>query len=142
MRKNGLLGLVLLALVVSAGALAGCGEEPVPLNPSYTVDIKPLMAARCIRCHGAGGKLNVDPDSVLNKQVKDPSIPPQAPKLADFTRLEDMGDRKGLLFYTLDGGVGMQIYIKTGPMPPPPAPALTEREYTMLMRWLKNPILQ
>jgi hypothetical protein len=141
MGKNGSLGLVLLAFLVSAGALAGCGEEPVPLNPSYSVDIKPLMGARCIRCHGAGGTLNVDPDSLLKGKTV-----PKAPNLADFTKLEDTpGGPKGLLSFTSavpGGDATMMLFVRTGPMPPPPAPHLTEREFEMLERWVKNPILQ
>jgi hypothetical protein len=136
-RTNALLFVLVTSL---AGLGAGCGETEVPLFPSYERDIKPLMAARCTRCHGAGGTLNVDPDSVLAKQPP-PNMPklPEAPKIGDFTRLENANGHMGLMSYTGPAAETMQLYIRTGPMPPPPAPPLTDREYELLMRWLAHP---
>ena len=40
--------------VVSAlagGALVGCNPT-APANPSFQVDVMPILAANCIRCHG------------------------------------------------------------------------------------------
>ena len=52
----------LLALVVGVTTLAaGCGEEEVRAFHSYEKDIRPLMLARCVRCHGGGGTFNTDP---------------------------------------------------------------------------------
>lgn len=43
--------------------LAGGGCEPsVPAHPAYDVDIAPVLNAHCIRCHGAGDKLNLPAD--------------------------------------------------------------------------------
>jgi hypothetical protein len=131
MRTNTFLSLAFL--VVAGGALAGCGEEPIPVNVSYATDIKPLMEARCIRCHGGGGTLNDDPYSV-------PTLTFTQPQTGDFTRLETVGIIKGLGFYT-GGGVGvLKIYIDPPnggrpTMPPDPAPKLTSREKEMLLKW-------
>jgi len=44
---------VLSVLVAGAGAGAGCNLEPsVPGSPTYEADVKPILEARCIRCHG------------------------------------------------------------------------------------------
>jgi hypothetical protein len=61
-RRIGWPALVVLALV-------GC-EKPVPATPTYEVDVLPIFMAHCVRCHGAGGKLNADPRSV------EPAPPP------------------------------------------------------------------
>ncbi|HET6149295.1 MAG TPA: hypothetical protein VFH68_17285 [Polyangia bacterium] len=45
------IGLVMLLAAAIAGA--GCILEPsVPGQPSYEADVKPILEARCIRCHG------------------------------------------------------------------------------------------
>jgi hypothetical protein len=144
MRTNAFLSLVLLT--VAGGAIAGCGEEPIPDNVSYARDIKPLMEARCIRCHGAGDAFNRDPGlspAFLN-------VPhPDTPTKGDFTRLDDHVNKagvmvKGLMFYTrMTGHIYMDAYLipeKGSPMmPPPPAPALTTRERDMLLKWVSFP---
>ena len=48
-------------LAATATLTAGCGTEPVPDTPSFAVDVAPIMHARCVRCHGGGGTLNIDP---------------------------------------------------------------------------------
>jgi hypothetical protein len=50
-----------LALVL----LGGC-EKPVPAMPTFAVDVHPILAASCVRCHGAGGTLNADPRAIEN----------------------------------------------------------------------------
>ena len=43
----------LFALLAAALAGVGCNLEPgVPGQPSYETDVKPILEARCIRCHG------------------------------------------------------------------------------------------
>ena len=123
---------VVLALLAVLGA--GCGEEPAPLFPSYATDVKPLVAARCIRCHGAGGMLNTDPDST-------PVLGVQKPNNSDFTRLDDANGNYGLLHYTSAGAGGVKsLTTFLSMMPPPPAPPLTDREYNILVNWAKNPL--
>jgi hypothetical protein len=39
---------------------AAC-TPPVPATPTYTNDVQPILAAHCVRCHGAGGTLNAIP---------------------------------------------------------------------------------
>jgi hypothetical protein len=145
MRTNGLCLLAFFGLAV-AGA-AGCGENPIPDFPSFALDVRPLMQARCVRCHGAGGTLNADPD-----------IPPLfafkgAPLQGYFDRLEDQGTtcvpfpgidgadcKRGLLSYAGNGARSSYVGTYLKYMPPPPAPALTDREHELLTTWLKNPL--
>jgi hypothetical protein len=127
-----------VAIVLLAGLGLGCGEKEAPLFPSYETDVKPLMGARCIRCHGAGGTLNGDPDIPmtfgLGKMAKD----------GNFTGLEDVGMVHGLQYYTAAapdkaGATRMRAFLKA-PMPPPPAPPLTDREFEIINRWIDNPL--
>jgi hypothetical protein len=40
-------------MLATAAAGAGCYLEPsVPGEPTYEADVKPILEARCIRCHG------------------------------------------------------------------------------------------
>jgi hypothetical protein len=132
-----------LTLGLLLATLAGCGEADIPEVVTYSQDIKPLMTARCIRCHGAGGTLN-----------KDPGIDPGAAAsgddpIGDFTRLDDHMNPAGMNVYSLmhyTGALGIAIlggHIKPAKgepdMPPPPAPKLTTRERDMLMLWVADP---
>jgi hypothetical protein len=134
---SGVMKTKVTVLTLLAGlALAGCGEEPAPLFPSYQHDVKPLMKARCIRCHGANGTLNLDPDSAKVSGT-------QAPIDGDFTQLEDNGTIHGLLFYTKNGPTPlgltkMGLYLPQ--MPPSPAPELTDREFQIINTWANNPL--
>jgi hypothetical protein len=125
--------------LLGLAALVGCGEEPIPVNVSYSRDIAPLMTARCIRCHGAGGKLNDDPASVKTAGVTKPNN-------GDFTRLDSYTDStgkmiNGLSAYTGTEGVKtLKAYVDTFGMPPKPAPELTDREHDMLFQWAAAPL--
>jgi hypothetical protein len=130
MRTNAFFPLALL--LVAGGALAGCGEEPVPDIVSFARDIKPLMEARCVRCHGGGGMLNDDPYS-------QPTSMETKPEAGDFRHIETVNGISGLGTYAGPGVGLLRIYIdpKDGPplMPPLPAPPLTAREKEMLLKW-------
>jgi hypothetical protein len=139
MRANGLILVTMLAGAALVGG-AGCGN-PVPDRPSYALDIKPLMEARCIRCHGGGGTLNADPDIPTTSKSKG------APINGDFTMpVENVNGHFGLLHYTamgMGGVAALKIYVEgpLGPMPPPPADRLTSYEHDLLFAWAANPLL-
>jgi len=43
--------VLLAVLLLGAGAaVAGCGPD-VPAHPTWDADVKPIIYARCIRCH-------------------------------------------------------------------------------------------
>lgn len=39
-------------LALATLAAAGCAADPVPAQPSWQVDVMPVLAANCVRCHG------------------------------------------------------------------------------------------
>ena len=120
-----------------ATVLLGCGEEPVPAEPGFATDVRPIMVARCVRCHGAGGKLNGDP-------LSDAGAPPTN---GYFDQYNDggacgpqdplAGCKRGALYY------GKLKMIFTGRlrssgmdrMPPLPAETLTEHQIQIIERW-------
>jgi hypothetical protein len=147
MSGHGRFARLVLAIAGAAALAAGCGPDDAPAMPGYLADVKPLMGARCVRCHGAGGTLNDDPGntSTVNKG---------APLHGYFDRLEDQGTctaadgtgndvcKRGLLYYVTAGAPTFTLFIRaTGElrMPPPPAPELTDREHAILERWIVNP---
>jgi hypothetical protein len=42
----------ILVVVVASGAAAGCALDDPPETPSWQVDVMPVLAANCVRCHG------------------------------------------------------------------------------------------
>jgi mono/diheme cytochrome c family protein len=131
--------LIALTGLAAALAAAGCvetsGDEPI--NPTYSHQIQPLMEAHCIRCHGAGGTLNQDPDIPDAEGVLQ-----GAPVRGDFTKLNDSGGVFGLLHYTAANAAGgvdqMNAYLPQ--MPPPPGEPLTKWEKDVLVKWVNNPL--
>jgi hypothetical protein len=114
--------------------LLGCGEEPVPLEPGFAADVRPIFVARCVRCHGAGGMLNGDP---LYKN----GAPPTG---GYFAQYDDSGNcaagaplagcMHGAKFYAKV----LKAYIYAPPdmrMPPLPAEGLSDRQLEILDRW-------
>lgn len=119
--------LFLSAVSLFGFGVAGC-EEPVPENPTYDVDVKPIVEARCVRCHGAGGTLNDDPET--------PHLPKSTKEVPDngyFNMPYDDGAKRSLRFY----GTGLKVYLNL-PMPPPPSPPLTDREREILLKWSES----
>ena len=61
-QRLSLIARLLAASRWPAAARRRLRRELRPARPTYKNDIAPLMEAHCIRCHGAGGTLNADPD--------------------------------------------------------------------------------
>jgi hypothetical protein len=122
MRGQRLLIVPTLAALALVGAGAGCGNE-APLFPTYHNDVQPIMQAHCIRCHGAGGTLNLDPDiPVINGSM--------TPKTTDFTTYDKLKAAAPTL----------QAFILSGPMPPPPSTKLDSYDYDTIVTWANNPL--
>jgi hypothetical protein len=140
--------------VALCGAVVGggCEAQSIPYAPTYEADIKPIMVSRCVRCHGAGGTLNSDPDQQGTIRG--------APLSGYFDRLEDQGDcgatdggvgptgstcKRGLGYYARPPLVDtLESYIHADTasrMPPPPSPKLTDRQLEVMDRWLAEPTL-
>jgi hypothetical protein len=140
MSKNGFLISLLASLATATLGLGGCSVQNTPHAPTFESDIKEITASRCVRCHGAGGTLNGDPDSIN---------PKGAPIDGFFDRMEDdCPDAKpfgchGLGHYaTNPADTRLHDYIHrikgALPMPPTPAPALTSSQLDIFDLWLAN----
>jgi uncharacterized membrane protein len=133
-------------LVVSAAfaLVTGC-QEPVPGAPTYTVEIKPLFEAHCVRCHsadGVDGGTGMDPRALNGYNTDHPA--------SHLNSFADVGDCdpdaasvppvrcvRGAHFEALQGP--MQIYVHATSsirMPPAPAEALTSWELSLLDNWI------
>jgi hypothetical protein len=138
------------ALAAFAAVLATLGlacEPAAPGMPTYSADVKPILDAHCIRCHGAGGTLRGDatPYPLGTPPAGYKTNPPAACYLHQYP--DDPVDCS-----KADGGpaddckVGahacatityLSIYLPT--MPPAPA-TLNAWERDILTRWAKNPL--
>jgi hypothetical protein len=126
--------LAFITVAAASGALAGCGEDEAPIFPTYETDVAPLLAARCIRCHGAGGTMFADPEIsqawIDGRNAKTPQAPVNG---VEYHRIPkgDFSTKAGAMEY------GMSLYSlgKLNEMPPPPFPQLTSREWAIFKGW-------
>jgi hypothetical protein len=127
-------------MVAAVLGLAACAPE-VPAAPTYTKDVQPILAAHCVRCHGANDMLNANPDA------KNPLK--TMPLLCYFQRFEEEGDCATAASTTCKHGAGYcasmiptRILLPEGNasfMPPAPSAPLNDWEQDVLTRWAANP---
>jgi hypothetical protein len=125
------------AFVFAALSLAGC-EKPVPEAPSFEVDVKPIFEGYCVRCHGAGGTLNIDPRTAVNDtpsswlgQYEDKvDCTPDAAGVIPGSCVP------GARFEAVNGN--MKFFLQPGPLRMPLAPAdpLSSWELDVVNNWL------
>jgi hypothetical protein len=124
-----------LFVFVLAGLTLGC-SPPVPATPTFTKDVKPIFDAHCVRCHGAGGSLNVVPPSVT------------APKSCYLNMFATEGDctvtsppcKMGAMAALCFGLAANYIDLPdnaTLRMPPLPAEPLNDWEKEVIKTWVK-----
>ena len=102
-----------------------------PEHPTYDDDVRPLMVARCLRCHGQPGQSDPMAGN-LDSRVKGIGV------RLDYQYLSDIPDTlmaKFKLFPAYARGQAPNL----PRMPPPPAAALEDWEITMLDNWAKDP---
>ncbi|HVU50463.1 MAG TPA: hypothetical protein VHL80_07235 [Polyangia bacterium] len=129
MRGYGMLiGLVLAGVVASAGC-----QNAVPLFPTYHNDIKPIMEAHCVRCHGAGGTKNYDPDIPLINNTMTPVV-------GDFTTFDGTKLLATVPSPQDPNRSTLQYSIDVLPMPPPPSTALDSYDYDTIVTWIHSPL--
>jgi len=134
--------LSIAVLGLSLGGIVGCGEEPIPDFPSWQKDLLPFFEARCVRCHGAGGTLNNDPYMGPNTAGK--AGVARGTPTAFYANVYDMDasttpPRLGAK--TLNALIAPYMTAKVANddqarMPPYPAPKLTDREMSLVNRWI------
>jgi hypothetical protein len=142
--------MLLCALAGVAIAGAGCDSMggPIPAQPAYDSEVRPLLMAHCVRCHGAGGMLN------LPTEPTGPNAP-TIPSVADPNTQQGFTAVYNLYLNQFDnspgknGAAGMAkilgVYVKDSAKPPtfmPPAPAqpLDDWAIGVLDNWGLNPI--
>jgi len=102
--------------IVLALVLAGCGES-IPAEPTYFADVQPILQAACARCHGA------DPiDPIVDYFRLDRYVAGDQVAVDAFDMAPDVINRAALLM----------------DRPMPPDFALSDRQRTILERWLEN----
>lgn len=133
-RPGAPLALVAVALVV------GCGP-PVPAEPAYDTDVRPIFMSHCIRCHGAG------PDGGTINTATQPTGPDGAALASDnlsttpyWLNVYKAPGKAGALACAMGGTLKTKIHGGVLPMPPPPAPLLDDWALKVLDAWIANPI--
>ena len=110
--------------VLAAIALSAC-EPPVPANPSYATDVRPIFLAHCVRCHGAGGTLQFGPDAGTRKPLQ-----------CYLDIYDDVGDCTSDPTNCKRGALFCAAYIPSIFATMPPAPAtINSWEREVLTRW-------
>jgi hypothetical protein len=114
-----------------AGLTLGCTPE-VPANPTYDNDVKAILEAHCVRCHGANNTLN----SMLVKGTD------QAPRTCYLQRYEDDCSVTPCKAGTGNGACApvINLYINSPrdslqAMPPLPSQELNDWEKEVIGRW-------
>jgi hypothetical protein len=123
--------------------VAGC-EKPVPAVPSFETDVRPIFAASCIRCHGAGGTLNVDPlalryiGSIPSSNLDQYDDGADCMPTSQGTPLICV---RGAAYEAQNGNIHLYLHGPLNPymitlMPPPPSPALGPWELAVIDNWV------
>jgi hypothetical protein len=146
------LTITMLALSLAAAG-AGCTIYPAePASPTFTKDVQPILAAHCVRCHGAGNSLTNEADASKVGTIE--CYLDQLADRADCTTRVDGGQvplttcMPGAKFCATPlSGPGTKSYFDIyvfdqadteNRMPPPPAAPLNEWELNTLKRWVAN----
>jgi mono/diheme cytochrome c family protein len=84
MRRTLAIAAVLVALAAVAAALAA------PTAPSFAKDVAPILAARCIGCHGAAAGLSLESYAALRAGANGkPVVVPGDPGASRLVKLVD-----------------------------------------------------
>ena len=121
--------LLIAGLGLSA-TLSACGGAPE--HPTYDEDVRPLLVARCVRCHTDPGQVDaLSAKAVGLDEVAVPSL--DYPYFGDLMNSPAKGFVKSMPNY-VRGPVG-----PIPRMPPVPAAALEDWEIKVLENWAKDP---
>jgi hypothetical protein len=124
MRRKAIELAALLAAAMAIGA-AGCNLEPgVPGQPGYEADVKPILEARCIRCHSYPQIANATPG--VRFDVYDCSQMPDAGLVCTAGAKDVAGLMPKRLQVNKDDGLHM---------PPKPAAPLSQYQVDTIVKW-------
>jgi hypothetical protein len=130
--------LAVLAVAFGAVALgAGCNlEHDAATKPTYEADVRPILMARCVRCHGAPPL--GDPESSTLFGTGSP--PPASPRFDVYGDTNCDGTDAGICVKGAASAAGLMKMRVTLPqemsgMPPLPAPALTSYQRDTIVNW-------
>jgi hypothetical protein len=121
----------MVVLAATTAVTAGCSIEPdAPGQPTYEADVKPILEARCIRCHGSPPLM--DPGGLLPTPTRRFDI------FAD-TNCDTPDAGTACVHGAGSSAPAIALFLNlkqsAGGMPPPPAPALTSYQHDTILRW-------
>jgi len=130
--------LSLIGLSALALGAAACGP-PVPSQPTWSADVRPLLQARCVRCHDSPGRTDPASKAIGMAHQNDPLGVLVVGGNPSFNVDRDT-------FLTSLGGTSILMDVVRGRskdfpiMPPPPAAPLSDEEIQILQNWAnENP---
>ncbi len=141
MTSQALKRLLALVAVLTAGAAAlGCQIEPGAVGqPTYEAEVRPILMARCIRCHGSPPLGDPHP---LSTQFPGPPVATVCFDVYGDTPCADADAGAGCvvhgaLFETTSKNFAKFLNMdqKVLGMPPAPAPPLTSYQKDTIINW-------
>ena len=139
----------LAVLAVALGAMAlgtGCNvEHDAATKPTYEADVRPILMARCVRCHGAPPL--GDPETSMDNGTPSGATPLPSPRFDVYGNTNCGTDAGVCVMGAASAAQLMVTYInlprdKSG-MPPLPAPELTSYQHDTIVNWAaENPPLE
>ncbi|MFL5304343.1 MAG: hypothetical protein ACJ8F1_03980 [Polyangia bacterium] len=142
----------MLSGLVSAVALFGVAScsttvASTPSQPAYDTDVRPILMAHCVRCHGAGDALNVPTEPTGPNAPVQANIAGSAAMFKAFNmyfdRYDDATPKVGAhsaapsIVSTVNGTIKRP---DPKAMPPAPAPQLDDWEVDVIKAWSSHPI--
>ena len=159
--------LVAGAALALASSLAGCGPS-VPAAPTYEANVRPILAAHCLNCHGNAmlGDGAISADAIYAPPAADTPAGNNPPTQALTVQHSYLGQctstgcdmdgggaascRRGAQYFATTPPPGASGSILSdvihggegffNPMPPPPAAALDDWELKVIDAWIANPV--
>ena len=131
--------VTVFAFGLSAAALSsGCSIEPsAPGQPTYEADVRPILMARCIRCHGS--PTLADPTSTNDAYKARPLPIRRFDVFADTPCDTPDAGAACVISGAQSSAALIKLYINADPkttgMPPAPAPPLTSYQKDTLLNW-------
>jgi hypothetical protein len=130
--------LLLVVLALAGVAVGGC-EPAGPDTPTWEADVRPLLQARCLRCHSR---------DIRSDQYAGTAAPSYTFDFETWAELRDAPMTDLDRFAARAALLGVVPYVRGDVvanfpypiMPPAPAAHLPGWQIDMLDRWTKNPM--